>query len=282
MRMAYSFTLGYDRVTPRPRWGFGQPPHPRLTAILESRRAEYEAFLDALAGHRAHLHAIAHDPDAAHPTKPHWKNDWFSALDAAALMGMLLTRKPNIYVEIGSGHSTMFAAHTIRSAGLKTVIKSIDPQPRAEIDSLCDFTVRGALEYCAPDIFDELGAGDILFFDGSHRVFQNSDVTAFFLEVLPRLKPGVIVHIHDIFLPCDYPPEWAERLFSEQYMLAAMMLCGDPPFRVLLPNYFVSTDPALSARLREIFRAPNGGVDIPLHYANAGATPGVSFWLETR
>lgn len=280
--MAYSFKIGEDRVTPRPRWGFGQAPHPHLSAILERGRADYEKFLDTLAEHRTLLHAIPHERDPANPVAPFWNNTWFTTLDAAALVGFLLTRKPRTYVEIGSGHSTMFAAHAIRSAGLGTTIKSIDPQPRAEIDALCQATVRGGLEDCAPDLFDELGAGDILFLDSSHRVFQNSDVTAFFLDVLPRLAPGVIVHVHDIFLPCDYPPEWVSRLYTEQYLLAAMLLCETPPFRVLLPNYFVGTDPALSARMREIFRSPHAGPDIPSHYANDGATPGVSFWLEMR
>ena len=105
-------------------------------------------------------------------------------------------------------------------------------------------------------------------------------MTVFFLEVLPRLKPGVIVHVHDIFLPADYPPSWDGRLYNEQYLLAAMLLCGSPPFRVLLPNYFVSTDGALGARVREIFKGTDGRRDIPYYYANDTSLPGVSFWLE--
>ena len=123
---------------------------------------------------------------------------------------------------------------------------SVDPQPRAEIDALCDKVCRMRLEDSDHQIFSVLQAGDILFFDGSHRVFTNSDVAVFFLEILPSLPPGVLVHIHDIFLPLDYPPEWNDRFYSEQYMLAAMLLCRDRPFDVILPNCYVMSDPALS------------------------------------
>jgi hypothetical protein len=95
----------------------------------------------------------------------------------------------------------MFARYAIRSGNLKTTISSIDPNPRADINKLCDHVFRANMEQFDPKLFQELEAGDILFFDGSHRIFSNTDVTVFFLEVLPRLKPGVLVHIHDIFLP---------------------------------------------------------------------------------
>jgi hypothetical protein len=269
-------------VTPRPRWGYGRGAHPQLHAVLERGRATYEQALTDLDSHRAALHEIRHDGDLQSPTMPFWVNPWFGTLDAASLVGFLLSRKPKRYLEIGSGHSTMFARHAIQRATLPTTITSIDPKPRAEIDAICDRVLRCPLEDCDITLFDELEPGDILFFDGSHRVGQNSDVTTFFLEILPRLRSGVLVHVHDIFLPDDYPLAWNGSMFSEQYLLAAMLLCGAPPFRVVLPNYFVSTDAALGGRVREIFRAPNGGRDIPTAYVNAGSTPPVSFWIEMR
>ena len=78
--------------------------------------------------------------------------------------------------------------------------------------------MRQPLEAVDASEFGALTAGDVVFFDGSHRVFQNSDVTVFFLEILPALPPGVLVQIHDIFWPVDYPPAWADRYYSEQYM----------------------------------------------------------------
>jgi hypothetical protein len=68
--------------------------------------------------------------------------------------------------------------------------------------------------------------GSILFFDGSHRSFPGSDVTMFFMEVLPALQPGVLIHIHDIFLPEDYPSDRGTRYWSEQYLLASWPLGG--------------------------------------------------------
>ena len=103
----------------------------------------------------------------------------------------------------------------------------------------------------------------------------------FFLDVLPRLKPGVLVHVHDIFLPADYPPEWAVTLFSEQYLLAAMLLWGSAPFRVVFRSYFVCMDPELDVRVRKILQAEGPDRNIPYHYKNAGTTPGSSFWFET-
>ena len=282
MAEPFSFSLVDSyRVYPRPRWGHGAPAHPKIAAVLARGRAGYEAVLREIGAHGAALHAIAHAADPATPAAPFWDNPWFSTLDAAALFGLLRARKPARYLEIGSGHSTMFAAHAVRAGGLSTDILSIDPNPRAEIDALCQRVLRAPLEMAALDLFDELHAGDILFFDGSHRVFQNSDVTAFFLDVLPRLKPGVLVHIHDIFLPDDYPPAWQSFLFSEQYLLAAMLLCERPPFRVLLPNYFVCADEALVAQVRVLFAAPTGGRDIPFTYTNPGNTAACSFWIET-
>lgn len=136
------------------------------------------------------------------------------------------------------------------------------------------------MEDCPAETFDDLRPGDILFFDGSHRVFANSDTTVLFLEVLPRLRPGVLVHLHDIFLPADYPPQWNRRLYSEQYLLGAMLLCAAPPFRVVLPNYFAGTDPRLAETIRGIFDS-RPGESIPFLYDNDAQIPGVSFWLET-
>ena len=266
----------YYPVESKPRWGYGSPPNPHLLRALEAGRARYEESLSLVADCRDVLHAIPHT--AATPLSPQWNSSWFSCLDAAALVAFLLARKPKRLLEIGSGTSTVFAAHAVRVGGLPTSITSIDPQPRREVNELCDRVIRSGLETCDLTLFDELEPGDILFFDGSHRIFTNSDVAAFFFDVLPRVRPGVLVHVHDVFLPNDYPPEWNDRLYSEQYLIGAMLLCPKPPFRVVLPNYFASTDACLSEQVRGIFRSPTGGPDIPLFYY--GNVPGVSFWFE--
>ena len=124
----------------------------------------------------------------------------------------------------------------------------------------------------AGEVANAVGAGDILFYDGSHRAFENSDVTVFFLEVLPQLPAGVLVHVHDICLPYDYPPGWEGRWYSEQYLLAAWLLGGGARVRVVLPNAFVSHDPELSRLLDPLWSRPSLAV-VERH--------GSSFWLET-
>ena len=140
-----------------------------------------------------------------------------------------------------------------RDGGLSTHLTSIDPAPRAEIDALCDEVIRAPLEGADLGILGRLQPGDMLFFDGSHRVFMNADTVAFFLDVLPALPPGVIVGVHDIRLPDDYPPEFAERWYSEQYLLACWLLAESPRVK-----------PLLAARLRQ-----------PPHVAGEPARPAV-------
>lgn len=104
---------------------------------------------------------------------------------------------------------------------------------------------------------DELGENDILFIDNSHRVFPNSDAMIFFLEILPKLKKGVIVHIHDIYLPYDYPQFMCDRFYNEQYMLAAFILANPTKYQVILPNFFISQDPELSTCIAPIWNHKN-------------------------
>ena len=251
-----------------PRWGHGKPPHPQITAILNQQREEFLAVLRQLSACCGLLASIPEE-STANSVTPFWKNAFFESLDAAALVGMLCAKKPARYVEIGSGNSTKFARYAIEQMHLRTSITSIDPEPRAIINSLCDRVVRRRLEDCDLSFFDQLEPGDFLSFDGTHRVFTNSDATVFYLEVMPRVKPGIIIHVHDIHLPWDYNPDWNTRMYSEQYLLAAMLLCPRPMFKVLLPNDFIChQDPELSIHARAILE--------PFGQAAFGG----SFWME--
>ena len=257
----------YYPVDPAARWGHGKPLHPEIQAILKSPMPGFASLLAELGGYKQFLSLIPSEaPTDEHA--PSWSNGWFRDFDAAALVTFLAARNPKLYFEIGSGNSTKFARFITGPAKLRTKIVSLDPAPRGEVDEICDAIIRERLERVNLSIFDELAPGDFLFFDGSHRVFQNSDTTVFFLEVLPRLKPGVIVHIHDIMLPADYLPMWRKRMYSEQYLLAAMLLSPRPMFRTLLPNYFICADPDLSVLAREII------VGLPC------SPQGWSYWLE--
>jgi len=99
---------------------------------------------------------------------------------------------------------------------------------------------------------------------------MNSDVTVTFLDIIPRLKPGVLVEIHDIFLPYDYPPHWKNRYYSEQYLLAVSLLAKGNQYDILLPNAFISKKPILNI-LNPIFSGVKG--------INRG---GGSFWLKIK
>ena len=260
----------------RSRWGYGLPHNPHVYSVLDAQRANYERALRDIKAAESILRQIPHDPVQDDPGAPFWSNTWFTGLDAASLVGFLLVRRPKRYIEIGSGFSTRFCRRAVKAGGLDTTITSIDPSPRAEIDNLCNQVIRTPLEACDPLLFDELEPGDILFFDGSHRALPNSDVTVFFLEILPRLKPGIIVQIYDIFLPDDYPPAWSKRVYSEQYLLATMLLCRDSKVRLLLPCYFASIDDVLKLEVRNILAS----ADVPPAYNTSAGQPACAFWFE--
>ena len=95
-------------------------------------------------------------------------------------------------------------------------------------------------------MFDELTAGDVVFMDGSHRVFENSDATVFFLDVLPSLPSGVLVGIHDILLPDDYLPMWTGYHWSEQYLMAAHLLAEGEKIQLELACSYITEHPTFS------------------------------------
>lgn len=165
-------------------------------------------------------------------------NSFMPVLDGLSVM-WAAKRAKRLYLEIGSGFSTIYARAALDDGGSTAKILSIDPHPRAEIDKLCDESIRTPLEQIDMKLFDRLEAGDSLFFDGSHRSFTNSDVTVFFLEVLPRLKPGVLVGIHDVFLPFDYPESWHQRAYNEHYILAAFLLANPRYFSLQMCNHWI-------------------------------------------
>ena len=184
---------------------------------------------------------------------PFWSNTYMPPGDAIALCGFLVKYNPVIYMEIGSGNSTKFARRVISHFNLRTKIISIDPYPRAEIDTLCDEVVRAPAQMVPVSAFQSLRKDNILFIDGSHRCLQNSDVTYMFMEVLPAIQPGVILHFHDIFWPYDYPSEWTHRLYSEQYLLGALLLFGSG-YEILYSSQFVTLDSGLRSEFEAVLR----------------------------
>lgn len=276
----YPVILDYP-IKPRPRYGDERPPHPELAAWLAGFDEIHRETLDRLLAFREPLSRIGEQPVPGKPGQPYWGNAYFTGFDAIALYGFLGLLKPARLIEIGSGNSTRFARRAISDLGLRTQITSIDPHPRAEIDDLCERVFRIALEDMDLDLFAELEAGDVLFIDNSHRVFQNSDVTVLFLEILPRLRPGVTVHVHDIFFPGDYPVEWMNRHYSEQYMLAAYILGGGARLQSLLPVVHLGSSGELSHSIETGWTEDVFQRAFALNRRVTGGHIGTSMWLRT-
>lgn len=167
-----------------------------------------------------------------------WENHFIPALDAMSLM-WAAARSKSMFIEIESGNSTLFIKRSLEYHKRETRLISIDPNPRIEISSLCDRIIRAPLEKADLSIFDQLQSGDVLFVDSSHRSFTNSDVTVVMLDILPRIKPGVLVGFHDIFLPFDYLESWSGRFYNEQYLLACYILANPNYFNLQLCNFWV-------------------------------------------
>lgn len=258
---------------PRRRYGDGQPAHRRIESILAVERPNFEVRLREFVRFSDDFLRISRDVNHAKPQAPHWVNGFLPGLDAVTLYGLVATRRPAIYCEIGSGHSTRFAYAAKRAHSPGTAIVSIDPEPRSDIAQLCDTVTRTPLQDCDLTIFERLSPGDVLFLDGSHRVLQNSDVSVFFLDILPALKSGVLVHVHDVFWPLDYPTAWADRMYSEQYMLGLLLLFGAANIDIILANAYIAYCTDLTSVFDELWAAPHlAGIE----------RHGGSFWFSKR
>jgi Methyltransferase domain len=213
------------------------------------------------------------DPPAD-PTRYFYGNDQFPCMDAEVLFCFLRHLRPKQMIEIGSGFSTLVAAEVNRRfLGSKMRLTCVEPFPRQFlIDGISGVTdlVRQGVQQLDFAKFESLDHDDILFVDSSHVSRTGSDVNHLVFEIFPRLKPGVYVHIHDIFLPDDYPVKWAiddGRNWNEQYVIRAF-LQYNTEFQVVWASYLMATrHPAKTA---EVFR----------RFPSLGA--GGSLWIRRR
>ena len=172
-------------------------------------------------------------------------NDYFNGFDAAAYYALVRHLRPQKIVEIGGGYSTQIAQHALARNG-QGRLTCIEPYPEQRLIAadLPIELIQKRVEETPLDFFSSLEANDILFIDSSHTVKFGSDVCFEILEVLPRLKPGVWIHVHDIFFPHDYPAEWLlnRRLaLNEQYLLEAF-LAFNSAFTPQLANHWICLD----------------------------------------
>jgi hypothetical protein len=176
------------------------------------------------------------------PLAPVLNNLAFPPADAMVLFALLRVVRPRRMVEIGSGHSTRFAKAALdlnRGEGGDVEHVCIEPFESLWLEEMGITIVREPVENLSVDFFEELGSGDILFIDSSHVVRPGGDVLHVIHGVLPHLPPGVIVHIHDVFTPRDYPARWQQRrwFWTEQYLVEALLI-GNDRYRIILgANY---------------------------------------------
>lgn len=160
----------------------------------------------------------------------YYNNDQFPMLDAEVLYCMLCHFQPKRMIEIGSGFSSLITADVNRrKLGEQLDFACVEPYPRQFLrDGVPGISrlMMSKVEDLNLSVFASLEAGDFLFIDSSHVAKTGSDVNYLFFEVIPRLKKGVFVHVHDIFLPDEYPKQWVleeGRSWNEQYLLRAFL-----------------------------------------------------------
>ncbi len=276
-RSYYSPVVDLGLLTPR-LWS-----EPRSTPGLEIDVDAQLAFLEQ------HLHPYLHEfhPPVHEQGRPgfYLANGFYGSVDAEILYGMIRHFKPRRLVELGSGYSTLVTREAAR-------LNDLDGQP---IDHRVFDPYAGDHTHMSPtelariarlpatqvplDEFLALEAGDVLFVDTTHTVKLAGDVNYVVLEVLPMLRPGVIVHMHDIFLPWEYPRYWIEdlrRLWTQQYLLQAMLSCNTR-FRVLFASHAVGR--AAPERLRKSIPSFEPSTVEPTEAAASAFTAG-AFWLE--
>jgi hypothetical protein len=204
-------------------------------ALLDQFQSEFKGEYDQF---------VARSPNSK---QFHFAQTVFCAVDAEMLYCMVRQFKPKRMIEVGSGMSTLLTAEAIRkneSEGHNCRFSAIEPYPsdilRNGVPGLAELlTVK--VQSVPVELFLSLGENDILFIDSSHVVKTGGDVNYLYLEVIPRLNPGVIIHCHDIFLPAEYPMRWAREkrwFWTEQYLLQSF-LAFNGEFKVIMANSFL-------------------------------------------
>jgi predicted O-methyltransferase YrrM len=203
-----------------------------IDALFESRSGAFIEFLRLVDANQDRFLA------SREPPKPlAWDTRWISHLDGAVIYTAISHFRPARIIEVGSGNSTAFMCRAISDYLLDASVTCIDPQPRADISHLDVAFLRRTLAVDDVALLSSLELGDVLFIDSSHILQPGFDVDILLNRVFPKLKRGVIVHLHDIFLPFPYPESWAPHRFNEQNALMPWILSGG--FEIEFASYYV-------------------------------------------
>lgn len=215
------------------------PLYPHVKAHFDHLSQRFCGFLGAMDENEARFLAIdAEDGEES----PEFDSRFLSALDACVVYTGISHFAPRRVLEVGSGNTTHFIARAVADHRLDTEVTCIDPEPRRDIEELPVTFERRVLEPSDVDRIASLESGDVLFIDSSHFMQQGFDVDILFNRGFPALQPGVIVHVHDVFLPYGYPTGWKELRFNEQQALVGWLLSGY--FETLFATQYVWRDMA--------------------------------------
>ncbi|MBK9680183.1 MAG: class I SAM-dependent methyltransferase [Saprospiraceae bacterium] len=263
-------TLDYAWIA-KPRIDQSKPIFVELDQLFASHAQQYDPVLNQIIQLFDQLNTISEK--GTDDKAVYWKNNYLPGLDLASLYAITTLLNPGHIIEIGSGHTTAVMRKAINDGPLQSRITCIDPNPRRLLSDLADKHVRVALESLdSYTMFQTLSPGDIVFFDGSHISMANTDVTVFFMEILPRIPAGVYVHIHDVYLPYDYPPDMVLRGYNEQYLLAQALLYNMDKFEIIFPAFWISKQPAHTEHLTRNLWSRLNVMEIETH--------GGSFWFK--
>ncbi len=248
-------------------------PHSFIFERINLLRDNYYKMAEQAVSYSRFLKDIPLFSSKTDKMSPSWNNGYINPLDILILYSMVAYNKPETYIEIGAGTSTKVVLKAKKEQNLQTKIISIDPNPRCSIEFPNINHIVKPLQEIDISIVQNLKPNDILFIDSSHRILPNSDMMILFLEVLPYLRSGVIVHFHDIYLPYDYPQELCDRFYSEQYGLAILLQENSKRYKILMPVYFISRDKIISGIFEHFYRECN---------IQQLQTDGGSFWIQIQ
>lgn len=162
----------------------------------------------------------------------YFNNEAYSGFDAEYLYSMIRLIKPKRIIEIGSGFSTRMmlksvSINKLENPTLNTIITCIEPYEMPWLENIGVEVIRKRAEEVPLNLFESLQENDILFIDSSHMIRPEGDVLHEIFNIFPVLNKGVIIHIHDIFSPFDYPSDWLlkeNRMWNEQYLVEAFLM----------------------------------------------------------
>jgi hypothetical protein len=232
-------------------------PNLRLQNYFEQFKPQYQSLLISVLQYAPFIQTITPGNASENSIQPVWNNDFVPPFDMILLYTILCTYRPKKYVEIGSGTTTKIANKARKEQNLDFTITCIDPRPRQEIQKIADVWLDQQIQKVDLSLFRDLSENDIVFFDGTHMMLPNSDVAWFFLEILPSLPKGVIVQVHDIYLPYDYPQFMLDRYYSENYVLGVVLLSNPEKYEVMAPVFYISNQQELASIVHSLWDHPN-------------------------